>query len=168
MKPRGRIRALPVFGVLLGLGSLAALIWLYGHAPPRRDRERAFPPEELPAAAAAPEASRHSEVEWANAEQAVLAADNARAGAPEPPGTAALFRTAEQAVRAVLTSDHAVFARYGLPGAGIEMAGENAAEVSGAVAVDTPDGRGKILKYRVKILFLPGGYREALWPEFGE
>ena len=154
--------------MLLAALSLGSLIWLNLREPARRivlPAAGGIARGRVPGAdvgAALPESGPD------NAEQVLLAAENARSGVPEPPGTAALFQTAEAAVRAVLTGTQARFARYGLPGTGIELVAENIAEVSGVVVVDGPGGEGQTLRYRVKILFLPGGYREALWPEFEE
>ncbi len=153
---------------LLAVLSLGSLIWLNLREQPRRTAPPAARGMARGVASGADAGAGPPEPGPDSAEQVLLAAENARTGAPEPPGTAALFRTAETAVRAVLTGTPARFARYGLPGTGIELVAENIAEVSGVVAVGGPGSEGQTLRYRVKILFLPGGYREALWPEFEE
>jgi len=160
MKRADKRRVLARFGMALtGAAALAALICLY--CRPLRPRRPPLP-RLTPSARAARE--KTGDERGVSTAQALLADASARLGAVAPPESAALLDEAEKAVRAVLPGERPVFAQYGVPGVGITLLGEHEALVSGIAALES----GKRLSYRVRVLFLPGGYREAAWPEFLE
>ena len=143
----------------VGVGALAALCCLY-LCPARVLRPMPPPPAAPVLGASEPEASEQG----VSAAQVLLADASERLGTAAPPESAALLTEAEKAVRAVLPGERPVFARYGVPGVGITLLDEHTALVSGIAALES----GKRLAYRVRVLFLPGGYREAMWPELRE
>ena len=168
-------RLFPIAFALAVLAAAALGVLFHDRGLPRRQgRGEAPPPGFRPETAGTAEVAGTAEAAgtavrepavW-GMEQSLLAAANERMGAAPPPDIAALFRAAEDAVRAVLPGEEPLFAAFGVPGTGVTLLGDGAVEVSGIAAL--ADGRRKPLRYRVRVLFLPGKYLQTSWPEWRE
>lgn len=148
----------------LGMAALTALVTLY-LLPARPLRRSALPPvHPVSRTVPAPATAEKTENGSVSTAQLLLADASHRQGIAAPPESADLFAAAEKAVRAVLPGEEPVFARYGVPGVAVTLLDDHTALAEGLAALAS----GKVLRYRVRVFFLPGGYREAAWPEFME